>query len=180
MFACGNEGLYNRESGGALVPAPPLTDLSGICVAGASVLPAARSGIGAAAHHSIRQMNIYALLKSRAEQAPLSTALLGISRAPLSYSALLLQVEDTAKELRRRGINRGDRVALIMPNGPESAVACFSIAAAAACAPLNPAYTVAEFEFYFSDLKPKAVVLPPDFAHPAITAARNLGVPVIH
>ena len=180
MFACGNEGLYNRESGGALVPAPPLTDLSGICVAGASVLPAARSGIGAAAHHSIRQMNIYALLKSRAEQAPLSTALLGISRAPLSYSALLLQVEDTAKELRRRGINRGDRVALIMPNGPESAVACFAIAAAAACAPLNPAYTVAEFEFYFSDLKPKAVVLPPDFAHPAITAARNLGVPVIH
>ena len=125
-------------------------------------------------------MNIYALLKSRAELAPRSTALLGTSRAPLSYSELLLQIENTGKALWRRGIHRGDRVALVLPNGPESAVACFAIAAAATCAPLNPAYSAAEFEFYFSDLKPKALVLPLDFAVPAATAARKLGVPVIH
>src|ERR1700681_1047748 len=81
-------------------------------------------------------MNTHAFFKSRAEQAPLSTALLGNSRSPLNYAELLRQIENTAKELCRLSITRGDRVALVLPNGPESAVACFSIAAAATCAPL--------------------------------------------
>ena len=45
---------------------------------------------------------------------------------------------------------------------------------------MNPAYSAAEFEFYLGDLKPKALVLPPDFALPAVAAARKLGVPVIY
>ena len=68
----------------------------------------------------------------------------------------------------------------MLPNGPESAVACFAIAAASTCAPLNPAYSEAEFEFYLSDLMPKALVLPPGFAPSAAAAARKLRLPVIH
>jgi amino acid adenylation domain-containing protein len=125
-------------------------------------------------------MSIYKVLKKIAGEAPLSTALLGCSRPPLSYGELLLQIEKTGSELRRCGITRGDRVALVMPNGAESAIGCFAIAAAATCAPLNPAYSAAEFDFYLRDLKPKALALPPDFAPPAVAAARRMGVPLIH
>ena len=38
------------------------------------------------------------------------------------------------------GIGRHDRVAVVLPNGPELAVAILAVAASAACAPMNPAY----------------------------------------
>ena len=38
------------------------------------------------------------------------------------------------------GIGAGDRVAIVLPNGPEMATAFVTIAQAAVTAPLNPAY----------------------------------------
>ena len=43
-------------------------------------------------------------------------------------------------------IGGSDRVAVILPPGAEAAVATLAIAAHAACAPLNPAYSAREFE----------------------------------
>ena len=51
------------------------------------------------------------------------------------------------------------RVAIVLPNGPEMAVAFVGVAAAAICAPLNPAYSRSEFEFYLADLNPKALIV---------------------
>ena len=58
-----------------------------------------------------------------------------------------------------RGINRGDRIETVLPDGPEMAVAFLGVAAGAVCAPLNPAYSRSEFEFYLSDLNPKALIV---------------------
>ena len=38
------------------------------------------------------------------------------------------------------GIARHDRVVVVLPNGPEMALAFLTVAASAVCAPLNPAY----------------------------------------
>ena len=57
------------------------------------------------------------------------------------------------------GVGRGDRVAIVLPNGPEMAAAFLSVAAAAAAAPLNPAYRQDEFEFYLGDLNAKALIV---------------------
>ena len=38
------------------------------------------------------------------------------------------------------GIGRGDRVAIVLPNGPEMATAFLAVACGATTAPLNPAY----------------------------------------
>ena len=51
------------------------------------------------------------------------------------------------------GIGRGDRVAIVLPNGPEMATAFLAVAAGATTAPLNPAYRADEFEFYLTDLE---------------------------
>jgi acyl-CoA synthetase (AMP-forming)/AMP-acid ligase II len=48
--------------------------------------------------------------------------------------------------LRALGIGRRDRVAVVLPNGPEMAVAVLTVVAVAAGVPMNPAYTTEEVE----------------------------------
>ena len=66
---------------------------------------------------------------------------------------------DVAEQLRSFGIGAGDRVAIVLPNGPEMATAFVTIAQAAVTAPLNPAYRQEEYAFYLEDLKAKALVV---------------------
>jgi oxalate---CoA ligase len=51
-----------------------------------------------------------------------------------------------------------------------------SVAAAAIAAPLNPAYTAEEVEFYLSDLQATALVLPRGFESPAREVAQRRGI----
>ncbi len=81
--------------------------------------------------------------------------------------------------LNAAGIGRNDRVAIVLPNGPEMATCFLAIAACATAAPLNPAYKTDEFAFYLQDLKPAALVLADDDRGPARAAAQQAGVPVI-
>jgi acyl-CoA synthetase (AMP-forming)/AMP-acid ligase II len=81
-----------------------------------------------------------------------------------------------AVTLSEHGIGPGDRVAIVLPNGPEMATAFLTIAAACCAAPLNPAYKADEFEFYLSDLKPAAVVLTPGGPQAAADVAARLGI----
>ena len=100
-------------------------------------------------------------------------------RSDLTHRGLVHQIEATVRDLNRRGIGRGDRVAIVLPNGPEMATAFLSIASAATTAPLNPAYRRPEFEFYLSDLGATALVVAEGDDSPARTAAAALGVRVL-
>ena len=51
-------------------------------------------------------------------------------RLPLGHGALRRQMADTVERLASLGIGRGDRVAIVLPNGPEMATAFVSVAAA--------------------------------------------------
>ena len=80
-------------------------------------------------------------------------------RAPLTYGALRDLAARTVAALNAKGIGRGDRVAIVLPNGPEMASVFLAVACGATTAPLNPAYRGEEFEFYIDDLKAKALVV---------------------
>src|SRR3990170_2218791 len=81
--------------------------------------------------------------------------------AVLTFDELAGRVEELAGKLRALGVERGDRVALVLANGPEIVPLLFALAApGAAAAPLNPAYTADEFAFYLGDLAPRIVLLP--------------------
>jgi acyl-coenzyme A synthetase/AMP-(fatty) acid ligase len=71
---------------------------------------------------------------------------------PLSYQQLLGHAEDVAARLRGLGVGRDDRVAIVLPNGPEMAVAFLASALCGTAAPLNPAYRRDELDFYLNDL----------------------------
>ena len=100
-------------------------------------------------------------------------------RTPLSYAALRTQVETTVATLNDLGIGRGDRVAIVLPNGPDMASAFVAVAAGASACPLNPGYRADVFEFYLTDLNAKALIVEADSDSAAIEVARKLGVRVL-
>ena len=67
---------------------------------------------------------------------------------------------------------------MALPNGPEIIELLLAInAIGAAAAPLNPAYTTSEFEFFLGDLAPRLLVLPKgDLTAARAAAPRNLDV----
>ena len=84
------------------------------------------------------------LITRGSDAAPAITAPQSV---PLTYQGLRALAASTTAELNRFGIGRNDRVAIVLPNGPEMAAAFVAIGAAATTAPLNPAYKESEFEF---------------------------------
>jgi len=63
----------------------------------------------------------------------------------MTYGALWTQANDVVRELRSIGVGRTDRVAVVLPDGPEAAVAMITVAANAVCVPLNSGFTYDEY-----------------------------------
>ena len=97
----------------------------------------------------------------------------------LTFGGLRDQIASLGQALNAIGIGRGDRVAIVLPNGPEMAVSFLAVASFAASAPLNPAYRADEFEFYLTDLNAKALIAAHGVDSPALGVAAKLGVPII-
>lgn len=97
----------------------------------------------------------------------------------LTHGQLLDHVAETVSALNHLGVGRNDRVAVVLPQGPELAMAFLAVASGACAAPLNPAYLESEFRFYLEDLQARALLLPQGGDSPARAAAAALGVPVI-
>jgi acyl-CoA synthetase (AMP-forming)/AMP-acid ligase II len=96
----------------------------------------------------------------------------------LGFGALRGLVASTGRALRQAGIGGADRVAIVLPNGPEMAAAFMTVASSCASAPLNPGYRAEEFEFYLTDLKAKALIVEAGSESPAVEVARRLGVAI--
>jgi acyl-CoA synthetase (AMP-forming)/AMP-acid ligase II/aryl carrier-like protein len=105
-----------------------------------------------------------------------AAALLAPSREAMSYDALRRQTTAVIAALRHAAVGRQDRVAVVLPNGPEMAAATVAIASGAVCAPLNPGYGEEEFRFCLTDLEPAALLLPADDRGPARAVATALGI----
>ncbi|MDG3042219.1 acyl--CoA ligase [Roseicyclus marinus] len=117
-----------------------------------------------------------ALIGAQAADAP---AIGAPGRDWLSFGGLTAQAARVARELHAAGVGRGDRVAIVLPNGPEMAVAFVTVAGVATTCPLNPAYKEDEFAFYLDDLKAKAIILAEGESGPAHAAAKGLGLAII-
>src|SRR5260370_31904633 len=106
------------------------------------------------------------LLACYGRTAPGRNAILAPGRPPVTYGALWARANDTVRGLRSLGMGRSDRVAVVLPNGPEAAVALIAVAAGAVCVPLNPGFTAVEWRRYFGALR-----VSPLLTRPAIDSA---------
>src|SRR5262245_16362958 len=98
-------------------------------------------------------------------------ALLAPGRPALTYRQLRANVAELAERLNSFGLGRGDRIAIVMPNGPEVILAFFAAALCGTAAPLNPKYKQEEFAFYYEDTQARALITLPGDAELAHAAA---------
>lgn len=100
-------------------------------------------------------------------------------RADLTYGLFASLCDETTAALRSRGLARNDKLAIVLPNGPDMAAAFVATATAVTAAPLNPAYKEDEFHFYMEDLSARALLVEEGSTSPAIAAAARLRIPVL-
>jgi acyl-CoA synthetase (AMP-forming)/AMP-acid ligase II len=99
------------------------------------------------------------LVADHAARNPDAISVLAPGRAPLTYARLHAQIRAHAHLLHAIGISDDDRVALLLANGPDTAVCLLAISAVSVCAPLNPVCTADELNAALSLLKPRVLVV---------------------
>jgi len=123
---------------------------------------------------------LYILIHEQSRMAPDAPAILAPGKKPISYQQLFTQLEEVALQLNQLGFQRGDRIAVVLPNSPEMATTYLAVSSVCTCAPLNPAYQVDEFIFSLKDLHAKGLITAFGNEHPSHKAAVNLGLPILH
>jgi acyl-CoA synthetase (AMP-forming)/AMP-acid ligase II/acyl carrier protein len=68
---------------------------------------------------------------------------------------------------------------LVLPNGPEMAVASLGVAVDAICTPLNPSYGTQDFDGYLAELHAKTLIVQAGIDSPVRTVARARDISVI-
>ncbi|CAM0901649.1 unnamed protein product [Alopecurus aequalis] len=123
-------------------------------------------------------LTLTALLKAAAAAHPSRRAVVVHGKIDLTHAALDALVDAAAARLRGAGVRPGHTVALCFPNTVELVITFLAvIRARAVAAPLNPAYTQEEFEFYLSDSEARLLVTNAEGKAPAQAAAAKLGLP---
>ena len=102
--------------------------------------------------------NVAALLEHGAPEHP---ALVVPNRLSLSYTRLRELSDEAAQALASNGIGKGERVAMVFPNGPEAILLFLAASMVATACPLNPAYKEEEFRFYLQDVGARFLLVPP-------------------
>jgi amino acid adenylation domain-containing protein len=123
--------------------------------------------------------SIEAMISHFGRTAPRRKAILAIGQPPLTYGALRARIDEIVLGLRQLGIGRHDRLAVLMPSGPENAIAVLAAAAGAVCVPLNPKFTADECQRYFPELRLAALLSLAGTSAPGRDVAEMLGIPVI-
>ena len=89
----------------------------------------------------------------------------------LSYTELDDASNKVANSLIRMGVNKGDRVAMLLPNSPEFVTIYFGIVKAGGIAvPLDIKYKVDELAFLFDSCQPKVMVAESPTLEPLVPA----------
>jgi long-chain acyl-CoA synthetase len=136
------------------------------------------TGVPHAVDH--RPLLLHQLLSAAARRFPDRTALVfsvgaagRIFDTSMTWARLAESVEAVAASLRRRGVKKGDRVALYLPNCPQFVITFLAVARLGGIAvPFNPLYSAREAEHQLKDCGARvAVVL--DLFYPLVDGVRD-------
>lgn len=95
----------------------------------------------------------------------------------ISFGTLRARSARWVAALAARGLRAGDRVACLLPNAPEFAVAYYALQChGAVFVPLDPVLTADELAHILADLAPAVILATPDLAPGLAQAARHAGL----
>ena len=109
------------------------------------------------------QMTVYGLLKRTAENYGEKEAIYDLKNR-FSYLNLKKDVDNLASCLKEKGVKKGERIAVALPNWYETAVIFFAVAKLGAIlVPFNPKYKKFEVEFILKNSEPKILFASEEF-----------------
>ena len=113
------------------------------------------------AHYQDRPPSLTAMLRATVDASPEAIAIVELGGEGVRYRELWDRAARVAGGLRSNGIERGDRVAIRLPNGLEWCVAFFGIQLAGAIAvPVNTRFSEPEVDYVITDSGSSFVFLP--------------------
>lgn len=121
---------------------------------------------------------IHDLIAAQCEARHSACAMVTPSGQDVSFTELDSHIVRLMRQLAGLGVRRGDRVAVVLPTGPEFGVVFLATTSVATCAPLNPGYTRDEFDFYLRDVNASLLILPVGMNCVAEAVAEALEIPV--
>jgi acyl-CoA synthetase (AMP-forming)/AMP-acid ligase II/acyl carrier protein len=119
------------------------------------------------------------LIFAQESRSSKAVAIAAPGRRPLHFGELKSHITALAAALNATGIKRNNRVALVLPNGPEMATAFLAVASCATCTPLNPETPAEQLEFFLDDLQARTLIVPAGSDSPARAVARRRGIRII-
>jgi acyl-CoA synthetase (AMP-forming)/AMP-acid ligase II/thioesterase domain-containing protein/acyl carrier protein len=102
---------------------------------------------------------IGAIIRRNAARWPDRAAIVASREVSLTYAMLCREVDRIGVQLRAAGASRTSRIGVLLPDGPELAVAITAIACYAIAVPLNPSLTATELDEQFATLPMNFVVV---------------------
>lgn len=125
------------------------------------------------------QRTILEILETQATKHGVARALTESSGRAISYAELYTVIQNLVTALQARGIQRHTRVAIVMPNGFNIALALMAVSSAAIAVPLNSVYQAAELEAYFLEARVSHVLVQSGGTAAVRSVANKLCIPVI-
>ena len=123
--------------------------------------------------------SLHDLLRRAASLASDFPKLFSVDRLAATYQEILLQVDYVGRSLRQMGLSRSARVAIVLQDGPELAVASLAVATYATCVPLNPNSSAEELKCSFEDIGVQAVIVPHGVESIAKSMAQRMGLMIV-
>ena len=112
-------------------------------------------------------------------QDPDATAIESPGLKPFTYRELREQTAYTVRSLNALGLRPNDRIAVVMPNGPHTAVAILAVMAGFTVIPLNSQNRVPEYDSVFSQLGISAVLVQKGVPTEAVAVATTGKIRII-
>ena len=114
-------------------------------------------------------------LRASAASRPDGVAVIRDDRS-LTFAELESRAEAAARGLRDLGVNRGDRVALVLPNDLDMAVAVYAVALAGGCfCPINPSVKHDRLAYMLADTQAAAVLCDEELLEAVAGVAEETG-----
>ena len=127
---------------------------------------------GVSAHLDIPDYPLTWLLDQTAKKYPGHTALIYFG-TKISYAQLSTLANRFAVGLQKLGIQKGDRVAIALPNIPQYPIAFYgALRAGAVAVPTNPLYTGREMQHQMADSGARIIVMMEEF-YPTVRSVRD-------
>jgi oxalate---CoA ligase len=125
------------------------------------------------------EATIATLIARQVAARPESPAIVISKENFLTYGGLGEQIRAFGANLRANAIGRSARVAILLPDGPELAVAIVGAACHAVAVPINPNLTATELDSLFARLRIDAIVTSTRVEGAAGDAAARRGIPLL-